>query len=90
MEDRRLSVDEITEYLGVGRDSTCNRIATRAMPAHSVGRRWKPRKDEVQARVGVGGTGSDARTIEEQRGSVGVGARGTRRTRGAPLGSAGA
>ena len=55
MEDRWLSVDEITEYLGVSRDTVYNWIATRAMPAHRVGRLWKFKKEAVDAWVESGG-----------------------------------
>lgn len=55
MEDRWLSVDEITEYLGVSRDTVYNWIATRSMPAHRVGRLWKFKKEAVDAWVESGG-----------------------------------
>jgi excisionase family DNA binding protein len=55
MEDRWLSVDEITEYLGVSRDTVYNWIATRDMPAHRVGRLWKFKKEAVDAWVQSGG-----------------------------------
>lgn len=55
MEDRWLSVDEITEYLGVSRDTVYNWIAARAMPAHRVGRLWKFKKEAVDAWVQSGG-----------------------------------
>jgi excisionase family DNA binding protein len=55
MEDRWLSVDEITEYLGVSRDTVYNWIATREMPAHRVGRLWKFKKEAVDAWVQSGG-----------------------------------
>lgn len=51
MEDRWLSVDEITEYPGVKRDTVYKRIADRIMPAHKVGRFWKFKKDKVDVWV---------------------------------------
>ena len=54
MEDKWLSVDEITEYLGVSRDTIYNWISTRGMPAHRVGRLWKFKKDAVDAWIESG------------------------------------
>ena len=53
--DRWLSVDEISEYLGVKRDSIYKWISEKAMPAHKVGRLWKFRVDEVDQWVRDGG-----------------------------------
>jgi excisionase family DNA binding protein len=47
MEDRWLSVDEISSYLGVKRDTLYKWISEKAMPAHKIGRLWKFKKDEV-------------------------------------------
>lgn len=55
MEDKWLSVDEITEYLGVSRDTIYNWISSRRMPAHRVGRLWKFKKGAVDAWVESGG-----------------------------------
>ena len=52
MHDRWLSVDEIGEYLGVGRDTVYAWISGREMPAHRVGRLWvrgKPRRSILRA-----------------------------------------
>ena len=46
-DDRWLSVDEITVYLGVKRETIYKRLADKNMPAHKVGRLWKFRKQEV-------------------------------------------
>ncbi|HOP81197.1 MAG TPA: helix-turn-helix domain-containing protein [Armatimonadota bacterium] len=59
MEDRWLSVAEITEYLGVTRDSIYRWIDSRNMPGHRVGRHWKFRKDEVDEWVRSGGAGEN-------------------------------
>jgi excisionase family DNA binding protein len=55
MEDRWLSVDEITEYLGVSRDTIYNWISQKGLPAHRVGRLWKFKKEEVDGWVRQGG-----------------------------------
>jgi len=38
MSDHRVSVEEIAEYLGVGKDTVYGRIAKNEMPAHKIGR----------------------------------------------------
>ena len=55
MEDRWLSVDEMSQYLGVKRETLYKWISERGIPAHKVGRLWKFKKDEVDAWVRNGG-----------------------------------
>lgn len=55
MTDRWLSVEEITEHLGVSKDTVYAWIAKRDMPAHKVGRLWKFQKTEVDAWIKAGG-----------------------------------
>ena len=55
MEDRWLSVSEISEYLGVVRESVYRWLASGSMPGHKLGRHWKFRKDEVDEWVRSGG-----------------------------------
>ena len=55
MEDRWLSVSEISEYLGVVRESVYRWLAKGSMPGHKLGRHWKFRKDEVDEWVRSGG-----------------------------------
>ncbi len=55
MEDRWLSVDEISAYLGIKRDTVYKWISEKQMPAHRMGRLWKFRKDEVDEWVKIGG-----------------------------------
>ena len=71
MEDRWLSVDEITEYLGVSRDTIYNWIASRNMPAHRVGRLWKFKKEAVDAWVESGGADA-VETPPQEAASAGV------------------
>ncbi len=51
MKDRWLCVDEISQYLGVKRETLYKWISERGIPAHKVGRLWKFKKDEVDAWV---------------------------------------
>ena len=46
---------EITEYLGVVRESVYRWLAKGSMPGHKLGRHWKFRKDEVDDWVRSGG-----------------------------------
>jgi len=55
MDDRWLSVDEISEYLGVSKDTVYTWISAKGMPAHRVGRLWKFKREEVDSWVKSGG-----------------------------------
>lgn len=55
MEDRWLSVDEISQYLGVSSDTVYRWIEKQSMPAHRMGRLWKFKKDEIDGWVKSGG-----------------------------------
>ena len=46
-DDRWLSVDEIGEYLGIGRDTVYAWLKKHGLPARRVGRLWKFRRTEV-------------------------------------------
>ena len=47
MEDRWLSVEEMSKYLGVSSDTVYRWIDRHSMPAHRMGRLWKFNKQEV-------------------------------------------
>ncbi len=56
MNDRWLSVDEMSTHLGISRDTVYKWIDRKGMPAYRVGRLWKFKKDEVDEWVrSVGG-----------------------------------
>lgn len=55
MEDRWLSVDEISKHLGVSSDTVYRWIEKHSMPAHRLGRLWKFKKDEIDSWVKAGG-----------------------------------
>ena len=54
VDDRWLSVEEISAYLGIKRETLYKWLAEKNMPAHKVGRLWKFRKDEVDEWVRTG------------------------------------
>lgn len=47
--ERWYSMKEVTEYLGVSRDTVLNWIANRNMPATKIGRLWKFKISEIDA-----------------------------------------
>ena len=53
--ERWYSMKEMTEYLGVSRDTVLNWIANRNMPATKIGRLWKFKISEVEAWTKSGG-----------------------------------
>ena len=55
MDDRWLSVEEISEYLGVSKDTIYTWIDAKGLPAHRLGRLWKFKRDEVDAWIKSGG-----------------------------------
>lgn len=51
MDDRRRSVDEISVYLGVTRETLYEWLSEKKIPAHKVGRLWKFKKADVDVWV---------------------------------------
>lgn len=69
MTDRWLSVDEISDHLGVKRDTVYKWISERQMPGHKIGRLWKFKQAEVDEWVVSGGTNtSQSETVNPENG----------------------
>ena len=51
LQDRWLSVDEICQHLGVSSDTVYRWIDRSEMPAHKMGRKWKFKREQVDAWV---------------------------------------
>lgn len=54
LDNRWLSVEEISQYLGVKRDTIYKWLENKRMPAHKVGRLWKFQKREIDAWIRSG------------------------------------
>ena len=66
MTDRWISVEEITEYLGVSKDTVYSWLTNKGMPGHKVGRFWKFKQADVDAWVREGGAASSTdESLEE-------------------------
>jgi len=63
--ERWSSVEEVTEHLGVGRDTIYRWIERMALPAHRVGRLWKFKLSEVDSWVRVQGLQSKQATPKD-------------------------
>lgn len=70
VQDRWLSVEEICQHLGVSSDTVYRWIDRSAMPAHKMGRKWKFKRDQVDAWVEAGGAAGDAREEASESGAI--------------------
>jgi len=55
VDDRWLSVTEISKYLGITKDSVYKWVKEKGMPAHRLGELWKFKTDEVDVWMRQGG-----------------------------------
>ncbi len=59
LEDRWLSINEICNYLGIGKDTVYKWLDKHGMPAHRMGRLWKFKKGQVDAWGEAGGAAAN-------------------------------
>jgi excisionase family DNA binding protein len=64
-DDRWIGMKEITEHLGVSRETVVKWIENKKMPGHKLGKCWKFKKTEVDAWV-KSGMGADAEVDEDK------------------------
>ncbi len=64
---RWLSLSEICQYLGVGKDTVYKWINRAEMPAHRMGRLWKFKREQVDAWVETGGAASHKKGLVKAR-----------------------
>ena len=62
--EKRSTLKEVQEHLGVGRETILHWISLRGMPAYKVGRLWKFKLSEVDDWVRSGGA---AETVEDKK-----------------------
>ena len=65
MSDRWQSVEEISDYLGVSKDTIYVWVTSKGMPGYKVGRFWKFKKDDVDGWVRAGGAASASDDLDE-------------------------
>ena len=68
VQDRWLSVEEACQHLGVSSDTVYQWIDRSAMSAYKMGRKWRFKRDQVNAWVEVGCAVGDAREEEPEGG----------------------
>ena len=54
MENRWFTVDDVSKYMSVTKDTIYKWIDNRNMPAHKVGRKWMFQRDEIDEWVKSG------------------------------------
>lgn len=67
MEDRWLSVEEISKHLGISSDTVYRWIESHRMPAHRLGRLWKFKKNEIDNWVKAGGASKQGKETPSSR-----------------------
>ena len=60
MNDRWLSVDEISEYLGVSKETIYRWLDKKKIPSHRVGKFWRFKTSEVDNWIINGSAASEA------------------------------
>ena len=66
MDNKWLTVEEISVYLSVSNDTIYNWIKDRSMPAHKVGRKWMFKQADVDVWVKSGASAITSKEGETQ------------------------
>ena len=64
--EKWVTLKDVMEYLGVGRETVLQWIAKRNMPAFKVGRLWKFKLSEVDEWIRSGGAADDSTDDEKE------------------------
>lgn len=65
--EKWVSMDFITDYLDISRETILKWISQREMPAHKVGRQWKFKVSEVDEWIRSGGAADKVITGEDEK-----------------------
>ena len=65
--EKWVTVKEVMEYLGVGRDTVLQAISKKGLPAYKVGRLWKLKLSEVDEWVKSGKSNDDSQPDEIEK-----------------------
>ena len=65
--EKWVSMDFITEYLDISRETVLKWISQRDMPAHKVGRQWKFKVSDVDEWIRSGGAADKTNTEDENK-----------------------
>ena len=64
--EKWVSMDFITDYLDISRETVLKWISLRDMPAHKVGRQWKFKVSEVDDWIRSGGASDKTNSGEDE------------------------
>ena len=64
--EKWVTLKEVQEHLGVGRETILQWIAKRNMPAYKVGRLWKFKLTEVDEWIRSGGAAENSQTSTDE------------------------
>jgi excisionase family DNA binding protein len=65
--ERWLSVEEISQYLGVSKETIYRWLDRKSIPSHRVGKLWKFKPSEVDSWVKLGGAEFVSATKEKEK-----------------------
>jgi excisionase family DNA binding protein len=72
-QEPRVSVDVVASHAGIAKDTVHRWIEPKGLPAHRIGRLWKPALSEVGMTVFAGGVDMKTRLLNAFQGTAGSG-----------------